>query len=92
MAMQTALVREDFLTYSYILGRIARTVLIIDPLPLDAFEDEIGAGTYDFDADALKEEIDEAMGNKRLGAPPDYLPVEEMNVFYMALFWVEGFG
>ena len=46
--------REDYVTYSYLLGRMARTIFIIDPLPLDAFIDEIGDGTYDFDG--LKEE------------------------------------
>ena len=107
-ALQNAAKTEDLLMQSYLIGRIVRTVFIIEPLPLDAFLDEIGTGTYDFDELRIQAEREIAemeqekaawqeqgkhhLGAKRLLAPPEYKTKEEMNYFYIALFLVEGFG
>ena len=46
VALQEADTAGDTLAFAFLLGRIARTILIIEPLPIEQFEDEISNADF----------------------------------------------
>ena len=96
VAMQAATDADDQLTFYYLLGRIMRSILIIDPLPVDQLDD-------DFEDDILQfDEVDESQTGKNLLkqestsddntsiSAPDYVSAEDMNTFFIVLFMLQG--
>lgn len=140
MAMYEASEVADWQTFYMLLGRLMRTLLIIDPLPVESLDDvhDKAFGDDDFvidesydPYDGSEQDIDDYNNNNtydpyandsgdtvdwddnfsgddigslytilksvkdiKLGGstPPDYIKADDMNIVYVILFIIEGFG
>ena len=70
---------------SYLLGRILRIILVPEPLKVEDFEEDF-PDDLEFFAKLKQTQ------SPKVGEPPQYLPAEDMNLFFIILFIVEGIG